>query len=252
MNKLEMKQAFIESVERERTARGYTQQEMAEKLDMSLPGYRKMVAGLTESISLWTAHLASKEFGILIPTLYGSTDYKNQVANELCQAPENEVQRVQGYLEYYRKIRSVIEKNNHCGKLIEVYTFSGYMKDGMDLDSRIIETKGIPEIYSNKVIRAVKITDNTLAPLYVKGDVILLGEDMPRSGEAGVFLNMRTLKLYFRKLIVANERYELHSLNGRSAPIYFEHSERREWYDYGPIIRHIREDELINIEDREE
>ena len=52
MQKIELKNAFIDILERERTLRGWTQWEMAEKLEMSVPGYRKMVSGLTDSISL--------------------------------------------------------------------------------------------------------------------------------------------------------------------------------------------------------
>ena len=45
MQKQELKNTFIDTLERERTIRGWTQWEMAEKLEMSVPGYRKMVSG---------------------------------------------------------------------------------------------------------------------------------------------------------------------------------------------------------------
>ena len=57
MQKQELKNTFIDTLERERTIRGWTQWEMAEKLEMSVPGYRKMVSGMTDSIALYTAYL---------------------------------------------------------------------------------------------------------------------------------------------------------------------------------------------------
>lgn len=59
MQKQELKNTFIDTLERERTIRGWTQWEMAEKLEMSVPGYRKMVSGMTDSIALYTAYRAS-------------------------------------------------------------------------------------------------------------------------------------------------------------------------------------------------
>ena len=56
MQKQELKNTFIDTLERERTIRGWTQWEMAEKLEMSVPGYRKMVSGMTDSIALYTAY----------------------------------------------------------------------------------------------------------------------------------------------------------------------------------------------------
>ena len=38
MQKQELKNTFIDTLERERTIRGWTQWEMAEKLEMSVPG----------------------------------------------------------------------------------------------------------------------------------------------------------------------------------------------------------------------
>lgn len=82
MQKQELKNTFIDTLERERTIRGWTQWEMAEKLEMSVPGYRKMVSGMTDSIALYTAYRASVVLNIPIPILYGSTDHKDQFAEQ--------------------------------------------------------------------------------------------------------------------------------------------------------------------------
>lgn len=70
MQRQELKNSFINTLEKERTIRGWTQWEMAEKLEMSVPGYRKMVSGMTDSIALYTAYRASIVLNIPIPILY--------------------------------------------------------------------------------------------------------------------------------------------------------------------------------------
>ena len=87
MQRQELKNSFINTLEKERTIRGWTQWEMAEKLEMSVPGYRKMVSGMTDSIALYTAYRASLVLNIPIPILYGSTEYRDQVLNKIYNAP---------------------------------------------------------------------------------------------------------------------------------------------------------------------
>lgn len=250
MYKLELKNAFIDTLERERTLRGWTQWEMADKLEMSVPGYRKMVSGLTDSISLYTAYRASVILNIPIPVLFGSQDFKDQLYDKLYHMPISTCRRVDYYLEHDEKLRLLQNTNGNKGRMIDVVNLSGYMKDGMDFDSGLIEQVCIPEYFSPKITRGFRLTENTLLPVYAKGDILLLDEDMARSGDTAVVLHMKTRKIYIRKIIVKDANcYELHPVHGRGKIITINQAERTEWFDYGRIITVLRNGEL---EEKEE
>ena len=250
MHKLELKNVFIDILERERTIRGWTQWEMADKLEMSVPGYRKMVSGLTDSISLYTAYRASVVLNIPIPVLLGSHEFKDQLYDKLYHMPISTCRRVDYYLEHDEKLRMMQNVSQNEGRMIDVVTLSGYMKDGMDFDSARIEQVCIPEHFSSKITRGFRITENSLLPVYAKGDILLLDEDMARSGDSTVVQHMKTRKLYIRKIIVKDANcYELHPVHGRGKIITISQAERTEWFDYGRIITVLRNDELNDKEE---
>ncbi len=244
MHKLELKDAFINTLERERTLRGWTQWEMADKLEMSVPGYRKMVSGLTDSISLYTAYRASVILNMPIPVLFGSQDFKDQLYEKLYHTPISTCRRVDYYLEHDEKLR-LTQTVNNTGRIIDVVRLTGYMKDGMDFDSGLVEQIRIPNTFSANITRGFRVTENTLLPVYAKGDILLLDEDMARSGDIAVLLHMKTRKLYVRKIIVNDENhYELHPVHGRGSTITINQEERTEWFDYGRIITVLRNTDL--------
>ncbi|MBQ3165229.1 MAG: hypothetical protein IJC02_12010 [Lachnospiraceae bacterium] len=250
MHKLELKNAFIDTLERERTIRGWTQWEMADKLEMSVPGYRKMVSGLTDSISLYTAYRASTVLNIPIPVLLGSHEFKDQLYDKLYHMPISTCRKVDYYLQHAEKLRMLQNVSENEGRMIDVITLSGYMKDGMDFDSAEIEQVCIPKHFSSKITRGFRITENSLLPIYAKGDILLLDEDMARSGDTAVVQNMKTRKLYVRKIILRDANsYELHPVHGRGKIIVITQEERTEWFDYGRIITVWRSNEL---DDKEE
>lgn len=252
MHKLEIKNAFIDTLERARTLRGWTQWEMADKLEMSVPGYRKMVSGLTDSISLYTAYRASVVLNIPIPVLLGSHDFKDQLYDKLYHMPISTCRRVDYYLEYDEKLRLAQNVSDNKGRMIDVIALSGYMKDGMDFETGLIEQVCIPEHFNPKITRGFRITENSLLPAYAKGDILLLDEDMARSGDTTVALHMKTRRVYIRKIIVKEANcYELHPVHGRGKVITIQQSERTEWFDYGRIITVLRSNELEELDDIE-
>ena len=245
MHKLELKDAFIGTLERERTLRGWTQWEMADKLEMSVPGYRKMVSGLTDSISLYTAYRASVILNMPIPVLFGSQDFKDQLYDKIYHTPISTCRRVDYYLEHDEKLRLIQNASENAGRIIDVVNLSGYMKDGMDFDSAVVEQICIPSSFNPKITRGFRITENSFLPVYAKGDILLLDEDMARSGDTTVVLHMKTRKLYVRKIIVKTQNcYELHPVHGRGSVITIQQEERTEWFDYGRIITVLRDGEL--------
>lgn len=243
MQKQELKNTFIDTLERERTIRGWTQWEMAEKLEMSVPGYRKMVSGMTDSIALYTAYRASVVLNIPIPILYGSTDHKDQLLNKIYNAPASTCQRIEYYLDYDAKYRHARTKNTGSTIWIDVFTLTGYMEDAMHFDSTNVERVEIPDRYEGRVSKGLMVTENSLLPVYGKGDIILLEERMPRIGDITVSIHMKTSILYIRKVFQTEDRYELHPVNGRGKIVYIEKKDRSDWHEMGRVIASIRTDE---------
>lgn len=250
MHRADIGRAFIENVERERTLRGWTQQEMAEKLEMSVSGYRKMISGQTESIALFTAYRVSEIFQIPIPILCGSKEYRDCVVEKIYQTPKSICNRVEYYLDYVAKIQDAQKKQAALlgkGKIIDIFTLTGYMQDGMYLSSSSVERKMLPKCFGDRIVKGFKVTENTLLPVYAKGDILLIEENASRDGDIAVFLNLNTRRIYFRKLVMKNN-FELHPINRRGEVITIPQEQRNEWFDYGCVVTHIREEELLNME----
>ena len=239
MQRQELKNAFIDTLEKERTLRGWTQWEMAEKLEMSVPGYRKMVSGMTDSIALYTAYRASIVLNIPIPVLYGSTEYKDQLLNKIYNAPKATCNRVEHYLDFDAKFRHIQSKDEAASICIDLITVSGYMEDGMCYDSANVEKIKIPDKYDGRVTKGIRITENSLLPVYAKGDIVLLEERMPRIGDTTVSINMKTKLLYIRKVLMHDGRYELCPIHGRGRSIFIEKKDRSDWHDLGRVITSI-------------
>lgn len=245
MHRLEMKDIFIETIERERTLRGWTQWEMADKLEMSVTGYRKMASGMTDSIALYTAYRASVVLNIPLPVLLGSQDFKDQLYNKIYHTPLSTCRRVDYYLEHDERMRLSQNPKGEAGRLVDVMTMSGYVKDGMDFSSGFVEQIRIPNSFSSQIKRGFRITEDSFLPVYASGDILLLDEDTARSGDTAVIAHMNTRKIYVRKIIAKdNHSYEMHPVNGRGSVITVKPSERREWFAYGRIVTVLRDEEL--------
>lgn len=247
MNKLTIKQAFIDKLEMERTIRGWTQLEMAEKLQMSLPGYRKMVSGMTDTISLSTAYTASEVFNIPISIMCGSTKMKDRVAQKVYEASEPICRKIDYYLDLNKEM-AMVYSGITDKKVINVIILNGYMTDGMYLDSYTIVKREITEFYRPSVAKGMLVTEDTFLPIYAKGDVLLLDETPGRSGDIVLMMHIRTRQFYLRKMVFS-QNIELHSICGRGEVIYIAHERKREWLEFGRVVTHISQDMTIPIEE---
>lgn len=237
MNKLAIKQAFIDKLELERSIRGWTQQEMAEKLQMSLPGYRKMVSGMTDTIALSTAYMASEVFNIPIAIMCGSTKMKDRVAQKVYESSDSICKKVDYYLDLDKEM-AMVYPGMQDKKIINVITLTGYMTDGMYLDSYTSEKREIIDCYRPNVTKGMMVTEDTFLPVYAKGDLLLIDESPGRSGDIVLMMNIHTRQFYLRKMISALN-IELHSICGRGEVIRIPHDCRKEWLEFGHVVTHI-------------
>lgn len=239
MNKLAIRQAFIDKLELERSIRGWTQQEMAEKLQMSLPGYRKMVSGMTDTIALSTAYMASEIFNIPLAIMCGSTKMKDRVTQKVYEASEPVCRKVDYYLDLNKEMAMVYPSKTDK-KVIDVVVLNGYMTDGMYLDSYTTIKREITDFYRPNVAKGMLVTEDTFLPVYAKGDLLLLDETPGRSGDIVLIMHIRTRQFYLRKMICAKD-IELHSICGRGEVIRVAYENKREWLEFGHVVTHISE-----------
>lgn len=236
MQRQELKNAFIDTLERERTLRGWTQWEMAEKLEMSVPGYRKMVSGVTDSIGLYTAYRASKVLNVPIPILYGSTEYKDQLLHKIYNAPQSTCQKIEYYLDFDARFRHTQAREAKGNIWIDVIIPVGFMEDGMYFDAAAVEKVEIPDCYEGRVSKGIRVTENSFLPVYGQDDIILVEERMPRIGDITVSINMKERLLYVRKVIFNSDGYELHPIHGRGRVIHVDKKDRGDWHELGRVI----------------
>ena len=93
MTNIEITQNFIENLEKAREELGWTQAQMAEKLQMSLSSYKYMISGKSAKIPIYVAYLVyqttGKFFfelcGDIVPEMSLLMDYR-QLSKERQQA----------------------------------------------------------------------------------------------------------------------------------------------------------------------
>ncbi|MDD6039207.1 MAG: helix-turn-helix domain-containing protein [bacterium] len=206
MTRRELAKKFVTSMERERVRLGLTQAQLAGKLNISLSGYKKMVAGETTKIDMHTAFIMCELSG--------------RMMNELCMA-----ESVSEPVQLYRKIRrltkeqidfveSIVDFENEflssvadMTDYISVLVPTGCLEDGMIWDSVIVEKMNIAgyrKKYGNLIHCGLKVTSNHMLPAYHVNDVLLLTKRAPRNGDIGIFIDKEEGRAYIRKFHQTN------------------------------------------------
>ena len=203
MNRKETRDNFITNVEKIRIEKGYTQTEFADLLDMSISGYRKMVAGETNTISLYSVYKVHELTGISITQLMGIEDKQSEIIQMYKQLSERQRNFVDAVIKFENGLKVEDSERHHICTLIVP---TGEMKDGMDYDSCTYEKLDIGfygDMYNDNLTFALKITSNFFAPAYLEDDILLIGNDrVPNIGEIGLYTCGG--KVYLRRFIERN------------------------------------------------
>lgn len=204
MIRKELMKNYAINMENERIKLGLTQGEMAQKLDMSLSNYKKIITGATLNINLYVAHLMHE--------LTGKWTF------ELCGEPSEEmelVQKIRTLSNAQKRFVSALidlesefaEKSQAPEKFISVFVPTGNMEDGMIYDSsNVIKVDAAPylEKYGDDVFCGIQITSSHLHPVYNAGDILLICRKPIRDGDTGIFFHKDSGRMYIRKLLNTN------------------------------------------------
>lgn len=238
MIRKELIRNYAESMELERSKLGLTQNEMAQRLDMSLSNYKKIISGETSNISLYVAHRMHELTGKWTFELCGEPSEEMHFIQKLRSLTDTQKRFINSILDIENQF---IEKYDNPDDYISVYVPTGNMEDGMIYDSsNIIKVNAGPyrKKFGDDLSCGIKITSNHLHPVYNEGDIILICHKPIRDGDTGIFLNKETSRIYIRKLIQTHP-YTLLPVNGYGNIITIDQSNKddmEKWVMIGYVI----------------
>ena len=243
MTQQELLQNFTVNLEKERIRLNLTQGQMAEKLDMSLSNYKKLVAGQYQRPNLFLAkHLYELSGKMLFEFFDFYTPQLNTIKKltRLSDSQRNFIESIIDFeLEFSSK--SCDEPEDYLNVLVP----TGNFEDGMIWDSADIKKVNIAPYrkkYGSQIHIGVEITSNHLSPVYCLGDIILISRRPPRDGDTGVFINKETGRAYIRRFLQQNPRV-LEPVNGYGESFYVDphdEDETLKWIKYGVILTKMR------------
>lgn len=219
---------------------------MAEKVDMSVSGYKKLIAGETSKIDLFIAYQMYELTGKWIFELYGdSSSLLLQTATKMRHLSPSQLRFVSSVIDFEADFIS-----NTPSEVAEDYvsllTPTGSFEDGMIWDSVNVEKLNVARYrkrFGTDLHCAIRITSNHLNPVYNLGDILLISKSAPRDGDTGMFINRETGRAYFRKLHQTSACV-LEPLNDYGLTFTMNDHDKNEsdkWLKFGRVLSKMRE-----------
>lgn len=243
MTRQEIVTNFITSMEKERVQRGYTQSQMAERLGMSASGYKKMAAGETSKIDLYTAFQMYQITGKYILELCGESNAELDIFQCYRSLTPSQKAFVNGIIHFEQNFQ---EKTPDTQEYISVLVPTGSTEDGMIWDSaNIIKVNAASYIrkFGRELHCGILITSDHLHPVYHMGDILLVSRKPPRDGDTAIFINKEEGRAYLRRFRQTSS-IRLEPLNHYGVPFEVnknDEAERNKWIPFGCVLTKMRE-----------
>ena len=234
---------FAINIERERFNRGLSQAKMAQKLDMSLASYKRLITCSVEKIDLYTAYRLYQLTGKLAyEFLDVSGNSVLDVKSKIVGLSPSQLSFIDGLIEFEKSFAATHPDHEDY---VTVYIPTGNMEDGMIYDTSNVEKLNISSYkskYGNIIHCGIKITSNHLHPAYNKGDVLLISRQAIRDGDTGVFINKNTGCAYVRKFHQTSPCM-LEPISSYGETIYVDDTnpaDMNRWIKFGYVITKVR------------
>lgn len=242
LTKQELAKNFTLNIEKERLRRGLTQSQMAEQLEMSLSGYKKMISGATVKIDLHTMYLLYRSFGKNFLEMIDEADEDAELMLHFNQLSEAQ----QKYIEKMIEIElALTDSQENADDYITVFIPTGNMEDGMIFDSANytkVNASAYRKKFGSDLYCGIQVTSDHLHPVYNMGDILLICHKAIREGDTGIFLNKATGRVYIRKLLPAAS-WVLEPINDYGEQIVVDRSNQTDmqnWVRFGYVLTKMR------------
>lgn len=242
VTRFEINRNFADNLEIERSKLGLSQKEMADKLELSLSAYKRLINLTTAKIDLFTTYKLFLLTGKLMYEFMGISDASSSLKKKVMELSPMQVAYVDSMVDFE------IEFAKHHGDaddFVSVYIPTGNMEDGMVYDSSNVEKVNIAEYrnkYGNKITCGIKITSNHMHPVYNLGDILLISKRPVRDGDTGVFINKENGCAYIRKFH-QTDPCSLEPLNDYGETFFVSSRDKTgmdNWIKFGVVITKIR------------
>ena len=197
------------NLERERFKLGYSQQDMAKALDMSLSSYKRLANGDTGKVDVYTVYKLSQLTGKMFYELCGESSDLFQTYDRMRNLSPTQLHFIESLVQFE------LEKIN----------ISGYRKR-----------------YGNQIDCALLVTSDHMSPVYHANDILLIARNPIRDGDTGIFINKVTGLLYIRRLR-QTDPWRLEPLTYYGQTFYIDSnnaSEMSHWIIFGHVISKTR------------
>jgi len=196
-------------LKKELAIRGISIAEFAEMCDLPLETTKNLYYGKTVDPKISTVSKIADALGISVDCLIGHCSHTEE-EKELLLNYRSCGNHGKSNISLIAKYEAGAIKNDREG--LDQHTIPCIVPHGEIRKGIIYDLCETVEIKTSikKAFIAVEMTDNDLAPVYCKGDIILFEDRFPESGEVAAFFNAD--RAYIRKFIEENGQYRLKSL----------------------------------------
>lgn len=242
MDKSEIMENFIRNLEKERVALGLTQAQLAKQLDMSLSGYKKLIAGETSKVDLYVACVMYRLTGKFLCELCDKEIPELEMLRRFYQLKESQKRFLRSVMEFELQF---VERDESGNDYVTLMIPTGNMEDGMiwdsvDLDK--VEISAYRKRFDGEINCAVMITGNHLHPVYLKGDILLVSKKPPRDGDTGIFVNRENGCAYLRRFR-QTEPCRLEPINEFGETFFVDsnsYEDISKWIKFGKVLAKMR------------
>lgn len=241
MTRFEMNEQFANNIEIERIKLNLTQKQMADKLDLSLSAYKRIITCSTDKIDLYVIYKLYELTGKLAYEFTSVTDPFLELKKKIMGLSPSQMSYINALIDFEKSFSSAHEDFEDY---VTVYIPTGNMEDGMIYDSANVEKINIADYrkkYGSQIGCGLRITSTHLQPVYNIGDTLLIANKSIRDGDTGIFINCEDGRLYLRKYYQTMP-CKLEPINGYGETFYIDSTKQEDmdkWIRFGRVLAKI-------------
>lgn len=244
MTRFEMNREFADNLEKERIALNLTQKQMADKLEMSLSAYKRLITCNTDKIDLYVIYKLYRLTGKLAYEFTSISDSHLELKKKITNLTLSQLAYIDALVDFEKSFSDI---DMRADNYLTVYIPTGNMEDGMIYDSAAVEKVYLPDYrarYGDQISCGIRITSNHLHPVYNKGDILLIARKSIRDGDTGIFINHSNGRAYIRKFYQTTP-CRLEPINGLGEVLLVDGNSKEDmgkWIKFGRVISKVRYD----------